>query len=307
MIEYLNLYYFIFFFGGIAFCAGLYFLLRKKSQTFIYRTLLTLLLINFALHFLKQFFSPYSDSGNFPYFLRKSTLENICALNVVLFPWFFLSKGKNCKDYMYYIGAIGALGATLTPTEAVGKAVLNFDTLRFYFCHYVLYTVPVLMVIFGIHKLNYRRLYKVPLFFFCMLAIILLNDIIMIGAGFFTDSVTGKTLGYNELFYENLRNASFIYGPPGHFDGFAVKIARALTLPLFTTIPLGERAGQVFFWPIIWLIIPIYILAFTLGILITMPFDFKRMKDDFISLMRKIKDKTEKKKNEDEDQVTDNK
>ena len=82
------LYYFFPLAGGALFVA-LYFLLRHRSARTQNAVLFALLAINFALHFLKLLFPPYSTAEPEDA-LQKITAENICAINTMIFPFFFL-------------------------------------------------------------------------------------------------------------------------------------------------------------------------------------------------------------------------
>lgn len=114
---------------------------------------------------------------------------------------------------MYYIGILSGVGAMLIPTEALGKELLSFDILRFYYVHIVIFTAPMLMVKFGFHKLDYRRVFQLPLSFIIILVVILVNEVILIAAGFVqTDMAT--------FLNQTERNSSFIFGPTKYFDNF---------------------------------------------------------------------------------------
>ena len=80
------LYYFFPLAGG-AFFVALYFLLRHRSARTQNIVLFALLAINFALHFLKLLFPPYSTQDPATA-LQKITPENICAINTCFSPSF---------------------------------------------------------------------------------------------------------------------------------------------------------------------------------------------------------------------------
>jgi len=268
MIDYLNTYYFLYLGIGFVLLVGLYFLLRnqsKKTQTIV---LFSLLLGNFAMHFLKLYATSYQQW--MPWAIRTVTPENICAISVLAFPWIFLSRIKILKDYMFYMGIFGGLGAMLIPVDAIGLSPFVFESVWFYICHGLIWIVPLLMVLLKLHTLDYRRIIKVPLLVYGVLGIILVNEIILIGTGL---------VSANTLFCPNIRNAAMIFGPlPGDF--FVAEMFLLLTPEFFTTVPVGPNAGTTFYWPILWLVIPFFVYFCILAILVALPFEYKNMKKD---------------------------
>ncbi|MCL2412351.1 MAG: hypothetical protein FWC97_11990, partial [Treponema sp.] len=131
MVEYFNFYYFLYLTTAFGMAVGLYFLLRKKSKKTSFIVLFAVLLLSFVLHFLKLFFEPYQSW--MPWAIRTVTFENICAVSVLLFPWFFLSKKKILKDYMFYMGMMSGLAATFIPIDVIDRPPFEFETMRFYF------------------------------------------------------------------------------------------------------------------------------------------------------------------------------
>ena len=129
-VRYLDFFYFMYIALGVGFFFACYFFLRGKSARFISRFLFTIIALNFILHFCKQFFSSYR--AELPGSLKKSTAENICAVSTLIFPFIYLSKNKTLKDYMFYMGVLSGIAATLLPVEAVGHAPFDVDVIRFY-------------------------------------------------------------------------------------------------------------------------------------------------------------------------------
>jgi hypothetical protein len=64
--------------------------------------------------------------------------------------------------------------------------------------------------------------------------------------------------------------------------------APANTPRLFLTVPVGVNAGVVYYWPIIWLIIPSYIYFCITAVLLSLPFEFKKIKAGIKALRLKI-------------------
>ena len=122
--------------GGIL---GLYFGLRKASNECQRLVLFALLVFGLLLHFLKAYIPPYSvDEARL---LRDAWFVNICGANIALFPFFFFSKNKYVKDYMFYIGVLSGLIALFYPQEPLAKTDQLgefWDIVRFYFHHWML-------------------------------------------------------------------------------------------------------------------------------------------------------------------------
>ena len=140
------------YFFWLAVCSGitvgLYFLLRNKSQFTQKAVLFGILALGLIAHFTKVYYPPYStDEARM---LRDSWFVNICGANIALFPFFFWSKNDKIKDYMFYIGVISGLIALFYPQEPIAKvdqAAEQIDIIRFYFHHWMVLAVPLLMVL----------------------------------------------------------------------------------------------------------------------------------------------------------------
>jgi len=265
MIEYFNIYYFLYLLLSIALLVGLYLLLRNRDKRTIEIVLFSILIANFLLHFLKLAFGYYQE--RMPWVIRTITPENICAVSVIVFPWFFLSKRAVLRDYMFYMGVISGIGATVIPIDVIGFSAFEFETVRYYFAHVLIWIVPLLMVMLKVHTLEFKRIFKVPLIAYLVLCVILVNEVILTGTGFINE---------RHLFSNEVRNAALIFGPNPDIQ-FVGMLFLPLTPELFTTIPIGENAGSTFYWPIIWMIIPSYIYLVISGILLTLPFEYKRI------------------------------
>ena len=276
MVEYFNFYYFLYIAFAFGLLTGLYFLLRNKSQKTSTIVLFCLLAANLLLHFFKLSFASYQDW--MPQAIRTITPENICAVDILVFPWFFLSKKNVLKDYMFYMGVMGGIGATFLPIDVIGRDAFALESMRFYFSHILIWVVPLLMVLLKLHTLDYKRIIKVPLLIYSVLGIILINEIILTGAGF-------VPLDY--LYSNEFRNSAFIFGPLAAI-GFLGELFTALTPKLFLTIPIGENAGAAYYWPIIWLVIPAFIYFSILAFLLSLPFEYKRIKKDMLTIKNSI-------------------
>jgi len=276
MVEYFNFFYFLYIALAVGLLFGLYFLLRNKSEKTSGMVLFAILFSGFILHFLKLAFEPYQSW--MPYAIRTITPENICAVSILLFPWFFLSKNKILKDYMFYMGIMSGLGATIFPVDAIGNNPFEFEVIRFYISHILLWVVPLLMVLLKLHTLDYKRIIKVPFLAYFTLCIILVNEVILIGAGF---------VPVEHLFSNHIRNSALIFGPLADVELLGI-LFTTLTPDFFLTVPIGVNAGAPFYWPILWLIIPFYIYFTIVAVLLSLPFEYKNIKTDIVRLFQSL-------------------
>lgn len=266
--------------GGVT--VGLYYLLRNKSRKVQSIVLFSILAFGLLMHFMKVLYPPYStDEARM---LRDSWFVNICGANISLFPFFFLSKNKKLKDYMFYIGVISGLIALFYPQEPLAKSDQlgeQLDIIRFYFHHWMLLAVPLLMVLFKHHKLSYKRVFTAPTGLLIVMLYIMLNQIFQSELGFI------PLRDQSEFFEIGYKNSSYIWGP-GTDDAIGNFLA-LFTPKFFKTVPVGEFAGQTKYWPWFWLIIPVYLIVPILSFLLTMIFDHKNFVADAKTWPGKIK------------------
>ena len=176
-------FFWLFLWGGIT--VGLYFLLRRRSVFTQKAVLFSLLALGLLLHFLKVYIPPYSvDEARM---LRDSWFVNICGANIALFPFLFFSKNDKVKDYMFYIGVLSGLIALFYPQEPLDKSNQlgeQLDIVRFYYHHWMVLAVPLLMVLLGHHKLSYKRVISAPTGLLLLMLFIMLNQIFQSELGF---------------------------------------------------------------------------------------------------------------------------
>ena len=263
--------------------AGLYYGLRNRSPMTHKLCLFSLLAFGLLLHFLKVYIPPYSvDEARM---LRDSWFVNICGANIALFPIFFWVKNTKTKDYMFYIGVISGLLALFYPEEPLAKSNQlgeQLDIIRFYYHHWMVMAIPLLMVVLGLHKLSYKRILAAPTGLLILMLFIILNQIFQSELGFI------PLRDQNNFFDINYKNSSYIWGPDGDAIG---NFLATFTPDFFKTVPVGEFAGQVKYWPWFWMIVPVYVLGTPLSFLLSMIFDRKSFVVDVKALPSRFRKK----------------
>lgn len=283
IIEMFNFWYFFWLILSAGSVVGLYYLLRNCSVKVQKIVLFSLLVVGFIVHFLKAYIPPYSvDEARM---LRDSWFVNICGANIALFPFIFWCKSDKAKDYMFYIGVLSGLIALFYPQEPLAKGVEgqlaeHLDVIRFYFHHWMLMAVPLLMVLFGHHKLSYKRVHWAPACLLLVMLFIILNQVFQWELGFFT------LWDADNFCAVHFKNTSYIWGP-GENDAIG-EFFSLFTPKLFTTVPVGEFAGQAKYWPWFWMIVPCYVLVTPLAFLLSMIFDRKSLRDDALRLHERL-------------------
>ena len=283
IIDMFNGWYFFWLLLGAGATAGLYFALRKAERKVQKTVLFAFLAFGLLLHFLKAYIPPYSvDEARL---LRDSWFVNICAGNIAGFPFLFFAKNKYVKDYMFYIGVLSGLVALFYPQEPMAKAdqLADFwDIVRFYYHHWMLLAVPLLMVLLGHHELSYKRVLAAPVGLLLLMLFIMLNQLFQSELGFIP-------LRSEDMFDINYKNTSYIWGP-GTNDAIGTFLSWFCP-DIFKVIPVGAYAGQEKYWPWFWLIFPVFILVTPLSFGLAMIFDHRNLAGDWRDLKKRIKNK----------------
>jgi hypothetical protein len=252
-IDYGTSSYFLYIAIMVALTVFLDLLLRKRSDRTKSMVLFVLLLSAFLLHFLKIVMVERYQTG-LPQSWRYASLENICAVSVVVFPWIFLSKSTTLKDYMVIVGTLSGLAAFLIPTEGLGKEPFEAGVIRFYYSHFIIFVVPFLMARWKIHRISLRRVFVLPFLVYGVMLLVLANEFVL--------NAIGIVDGSFELYRTaEFRNSAFVFGIPEILSDFKPYVY-ALTPKVFLSDPV---TGAAVHWPIIWAVVPLYIYGIVLA------------------------------------------
>jgi hypothetical protein len=180
---------------------------------------------------------------------------------------------------------LSGLIALFYPQEPLAKSDQlgeMWDIIRFYYHHWMVMAVPLLMALLDVHRPSYKRILSAPTGLLLLMLFIMLNQIFQSELGFIPLRDRG------EFFDIGYKNSSYIWGP-GENDAIGSFLA-LFTPKFFRTVPVGEFAGQVKYWPWFWMIIPVYLLVTPLSLLVTLIFDGKNFKADMKARFGKKKE-----------------
>lgn len=285
IIKMFNFWYFFWLILSAAGIVGLYFGLRNKKPWVRQVVLFGFLAFGLILHFLKVYIPPYSTDES--RMLRDSWFVNICGANIALFPFLIWSKKKAVKDYMFYIGVLSGLIALVYPQEPLAKSDQMgefWDIVRFYYHHWMVIAIPLLMVLLKLHTISWKGILAAPIGILLLMLFIILNQFFQAELGFIpirgADGFSHElSTDYWEAFYDvNWKNTSYIYGPD--LPDPIGKVFAIFCPDFFKTVPVGPYAGQEKYWPWFWMIFPAFILITPLAFGVSMIFDHKNFAAD---------------------------
>lgn len=300
VVEMFNFWYFFWMFVQIGATVGLFFAFRKARPFVQNAVLFALLLLGVAFHFLKMYIPPYGELVDGVWTItnrgwRDSWFVNICGANIILFPFIFLTKNKRLKDYMFYIGVLTGLIVLFYPQEPIAKGdaasqMAEFwDIMRFYYHHWMIMAVPLLMVLWKRHTLSYKRIWVAPVGLLLLMLFIILNQIFQSELGFIPLRDAGSAV-------PNYKNTSYIWGPLNG-DGSMDPIGGIFDIfcpSWFKTLPVScggysLAEGAVKYWPWFWMIFPVFIIVTPLAFGLCMIFDGKRFGRDVAWFKKHLK------------------
>ena len=286
-----NFWYFLAIFLLFGVTALSMWLCHRFGKKFAYWYIAIILWANFALHFCKQFLPNYYT--RWPDSLSDSFFPNLCAVLISISPFVFHWGNKYLKDYMYYLGIISGVAVYFVPTGAMRMDIPDmeyvFETTRFYLCHWPLVVCGLLMVEQGFHKLDWKRLWAMPIMYCGILALICLH-VIVCGPLLKLQGFPHEWVGENGILYRapigvEYSNQSMQFGPQLGVD----KIfgwAYPYLIPFLMTYKVD---GTLYFTPVIWIAPFIAILTALFAPLMAAPFEHRQMRLDLIALSQKRK------------------
>lgn len=264
MIEIGNLPYVLLVLLLIFGTAFLLVLCRKKGPRFAYILCFSLLWVNFALHFLKQL-NPYY-LADAPYSWRTSTGENLCAVTIMLSPFIYLFGPRFLKGYTALISIISGTLVYLYPSTILGEPLYEMENLleaiRFYFCHFPLVTVPILLLDAKIVKIDVRDAWTFSFLFMAHMGTVFLNEVCLKFAG-----LTEAT--WLDILSRDYRNGALANGPGSTLD---------VLRPLYFLLPHFYIDGVLYFVPAIWAAVPLLIFGPFIGLGFSSVFDYRDTK-----------------------------
>lgn len=278
-VEMFNLYYFIYLGITALVTIILIFYLKNKSDDYKKWFLFGLLVVNFAIHFLKIFIYPYTTVD---FRITKVSPENICAVSVLLFPFLYFTKNQSLKDYMVMAGMASGLLALFYPVDLIvetfngeyfgPKHAFAIESIRFYITHILIFVVPFLMMYFKLHKVSIKRVWHAPILLFFVLIIIFINELLITLFGW---------VPKEDLFNPMKRNPSFIFGARSDLQGLGVFLG--LLVPAFM-MRFDPVSGITYYLPVVWLILPVFIY----GNLISLMFMFIYDRENTLNVIKKV-------------------
>ena len=273
-----SLFYYLYILACAGVFVGLYFGLRNRSERTKKWVLFGILASNFALHFLKLVFPEYITKV-FPDIVRKVTAENLCAVSTLIFPFIYLSNWKVGKDYMFYLGIISGVLGCLAPMPILGLPFYSLETLRYYFCHASIWQVPLLMVIFGLHKLDYRRIWKSIAMYFIILCIIIVNELILI-----------------RINWVGVETIEGFLDPSGRNMGYAVGLPAEMEKLGGYLLWMTPKAWKDPYVPILWEVFPVIMYGGFISLCLSIYWEHEHIRQDMLVFINKITEKRKAKK-----------
>ncbi len=232
----------------IALTLALYFPLKKRSERAKKIAIGCIIGLNLFQHLFKFLVWPHMWGTGFA---LENTAYNACAFLILFAPFAVFGKNKLFRQYFAYVATCAGAVASLFPVWFVGKSLLTWEFVRFWFCHALLFLSGLLPALFGFVPFRWKDGWKFGLLFLLMLCLLLVNNVVFLIA---CEGVTGDAL------YERLlvQSPLWLMGPSDE-GNLAAKILSALTLPIFR-----GGAGKPY-TPILWYALPVYLAATALG------------------------------------------
>lgn len=246
---------------------GLCYLLRNKTKKVQKGVVFVLTLLNLLQHLLKIYIYPQYWGEPFG---ARSTAYNMCAFLIMASPFILLFGSELWKNFITYVGTVAG-GMSLCVAYWMAEPVE--EQLRFVTCHALLLITSCLPAILGIYKINWRKCWRLPFVFCGCLMILIVNDVITYTLGIVGD-VSNVTLHEFLL----LENPCWAMGPPADYP-IVGRIAGFFTPKVFSDVP------------ILWIVIPAFLIITGGAIGFGAVFDKVRFRSDFSAFGAYVKEK----------------
>lgn len=152
-----------------------YFIFKNKNPKTQYIAIMIPLFLSLIVHFLKLLIPEYRNA--LPYSLKSITLESICAISTLCFPFIYISKNKHLINYMLVMGIISGAATLIIPLDALGRDPWTIEAIRFFFAHLVIFMCPFFAYIFKTHKLEGKWIKDTLIITFIVIFIMGINNL----------------------------------------------------------------------------------------------------------------------------------
>ena len=258
---------------ALLFCFVLFIILRKRSKQVQKYAVLAIMIVNAAQHIFKTWIYPQYDGLGFT---ALNTAYNMCAFLILASPIALLLKSDAFRDFVFYIGTSAGILALLIPYWNIGDYAFEWEVIRFFICHAFLFSSSLLPLLLGLHKPSYKSFYKLGACFMISLVVILINDAICVLLGIYPGI---ENMSVGEALY--IINPVWTFKPADVFVWVGY-VAEYITPAVW----MGDNAAGMYI-PILWYLIPVYILITLIAFPICTLADRKRFKNDISKLFTK--------------------
>lgn len=157
MLEMGSIIYYLWLLSAVLLFVAIYYLFRNKSKKVKNIFLFSIIVFSWIIHFSRWWLDPDLQ-------LYEMFLKDLCGFSTLVYPFFFLSKNKIFRDYMYFVGGFFALHSLAYPNNIFGDPIVYFNTIRFFFAHFILVSVPLLLIFWNMHTPSIKNIPYMILF-----------------------------------------------------------------------------------------------------------------------------------------------
>lgn len=150
MLTFLSMEYFLWILCAVILFFIVYYTFRSRSDNFKFYLLVGLVVFTWINHFSRY----WLDSN---YSTYKIFFVDFCGFNTLMLPFLLLSKRKISYDIMYLCGALFALHSLVYPNNILGDKIFDYNTIRFFFAHFLLVGIPLWMIMWKMHVPNIKN------------------------------------------------------------------------------------------------------------------------------------------------------